>query len=69
LDVAWLWEPAPGRPEYRVPILEVEDAIREACRRWQVRKIVADPFRWAQSLQILAAMGCRCSSSRSPRSG
>jgi phage terminase large subunit-like protein len=57
LDVAGLWEPPPGRPEYRVPILEVEDAVREACRRWQVRQIVADPFRWARSLQILAADG------------
>jgi phage terminase large subunit-like protein len=57
LDVAGLWEPPPSRPEYRVPILEVEDAVREACRRWQVRQIVADPFRWARSLQILAAEG------------
>jgi len=57
LDVAGLWEPPAGRPEYRVPILDVEDAIRAARRRWQVRQIVADPFRWARSLQILAADG------------
>jgi phage terminase large subunit-like protein len=57
LDVAGLWEPPVGRPDWRVPIVAVEDAIRAACRRWQVRQIVADPFRWARSLQILAADG------------
>jgi phage terminase large subunit-like protein len=57
LDVAGLWEPPVGRPDWRVPIVAVEDAIRDACRRWQVRQIVADPFRWARSLQILAADG------------
>jgi phage terminase large subunit-like protein len=35
----------------------VEDAIRTACKRWQVRELVADPYRWARSLQILAAEG------------
>lgn len=55
LNVAGLWEPRPGHPGYRVPILEVEERRREACRRWRVRQIVADPFRWARSLQILAA--------------
>jgi hypothetical protein len=33
-------EPPPGRPDYRVPIVAVEDAIRECCRHWQVRQIV-----------------------------
>ena len=59
LDVAGCWEPPPGRPDWRVPIVAVEDAIRAACRRWQIRQIVADPFRWARSLQILAAIGLR----------
>jgi phage terminase large subunit-like protein len=57
LDVVGLWEPPAGHPDYRVPIFEVEDAIRAACRRWQVRSIVADPFRWARSLQLLEAEG------------
>jgi hypothetical protein len=33
LDVAGLWESPPGRPEYRVPILDVEEQVRECCRR------------------------------------
>jgi phage terminase large subunit-like protein len=37
LDVAGLWEPPAGRPEYRVPILDVDEAIWDECRRWQVR--------------------------------
>jgi phage terminase large subunit-like protein len=40
-----------------VPITDVEDTIREACQRWRVQAIVADPFRWARSLQLLAAEG------------
>lgn len=55
LDVAGLWEP--DRPDYRVPVADVEHAIREACRRWAVREIVADPFRWTRTLQALDAEG------------
>ena len=38
-----------------VPIAEVEDEIRAACRRWTVREIACDPARWARSLQVLEA--------------
>lgn len=55
LDVVAAWERPPGAgQEWTVPIVTVEDTIREACRRWQVREIVCDPFRWARSYQILA---------------
>jgi phage terminase large subunit-like protein len=47
----------PGDPEWRVPVLQVEDAIRQACRRWKVREVVADPAYWTRSLQILASEG------------
>ncbi|HEY5986520.1 MAG TPA: terminase large subunit [Streptosporangiaceae bacterium] len=54
VDVAACWERAPTDAEdWRVPILEVEDAIRAACRRWQVRQIACDPFRWARTYQVL----------------
>jgi phage terminase large subunit-like protein len=53
VELVELWQPNGGQ----VPITEVEDKIREACRRWQVREVVADPYRWARSLQILAAEG------------
>ena len=39
------------------PHVDVEDEIREACQRWRVKAIVADPFRWARSLQLLADDG------------
>lgn len=43
--------------DYRVPIVDVEDTIREACVRWNVTEIAADPYRWARSLQLLEAEG------------
>ena len=53
-DVLHVWDPA-GNPDYRVPVAEVEQTIREACRRWQVAEIIADPFRWTRTLQALEA--------------
>jgi len=55
VDVAGLWEPPARDPEYRVPVADVEDAIRAACLRWRVREVVADPFRWTRTLQALDA--------------
>jgi len=58
VDVAACWERPPQAAEdWRVPIFEVEQAIRHACRRWQVRQIVCDPFRWARTFQVLEAEG------------
>ena len=45
----------PDDAEYRVPVAEVEQTIRDACRRWQVVEIIADPFRWTRTLQALEA--------------
>lgn len=53
-DVLRVWDPA-GDPDYRIPVAEVEDTIRQACRRWQVVEIIADPFRWTRTLQALEA--------------
>ena len=53
LDVAGHWE-NPGDPEWRV---DVEDKIREACTRWRVKEITADPYRWQRTLQVLAKEG------------
>jgi phage terminase large subunit-like protein len=55
VDVVGLWEPPVGAMDYRVPVADVEEAIRQACRRWQVREIVADPFRWTRTIQALEA--------------
>src|SRR5260221_14564089 len=56
VDVVALWErPITADNSWRVPILEVEEAIRQACRRWDVREVVCDPFRWRRSMEILEA--------------
>lgn len=57
VTVAGLWERLSTDQDWRVPIMEVEDTIREACRRWQVVEVVADPARWARSLEVLAEEG------------
>jgi hypothetical protein len=42
--------------EWRVPMLEVEDLIRDcAARRWNVVELTADPYAWQRSLQVLEA--------------
>jgi phage terminase large subunit-like protein len=53
IDLVELWEAAGTQ----VPIVDVEEAIRQACRRWRVLEIAADPFRWARSLQLLDGEG------------
>lgn len=58
VDVVEAWEKPPeATNEWAVPIFDVEEKIREACRRWQVREIVCDPFRWARTYQILEEEG------------
>jgi phage terminase large subunit-like protein len=53
VDLVELWDAAGAQ----VPIVDVEEAIRQACRRWRVLEIAADPFRWARSLQLLDGEG------------
>lgn len=56
IDVVECWErPTDADNGWRVPIVDVEEAIRQACRRWNVRTIVCDPFRWARTIQALEA--------------
>lgn len=54
-DVLRVWERPDNDTSYRVPVAEVEQTIREACRRWHVVEIIADPFRWTRTLQALEA--------------
>jgi hypothetical protein len=55
LDVLGLWEnPNPADESYRVDVLDVENTIRDACRRWRVLEVTADPFRWQRTLAVLA---------------
>ncbi|MGV7767468.1 terminase, partial [Mycobacterium kansasii] len=47
----------PGDESWRVDVLAVEDAIRQACKRWKVREVAYDPYLFTRSAQILAAEG------------
>jgi phage terminase large subunit-like protein len=56
IDVAACWERPERAPEgWAVPIIDVEEEIRLACRRWKVKEIACDPYRWARTLQALDA--------------
>jgi phage terminase large subunit-like protein len=54
IEVIAYWQPDDENP---VPILDVEEAVRVACKERQVISIVCDPFRWQRSLQILLGEG------------
>ncbi len=53
VDVVEAWEKPSDEIDWTVDILEVEEVIRDACRRWQVQEIACDPARWARTYQIL----------------
>lgn len=52
-----VWSNPHGDPDYRVPLLDVEQEIREAHKRWSVREVVADPYRLGRTLEVLAGEG------------
>lgn len=56
-DKLAVWEKPPGDENWRVPVHDVEHAIREACKRYQVAEIAFDPFLWTLSAQALEAEG------------
>ena len=55
LFVIGMWQPTGS--DDQVDILAVEAALLEASQRFNVIELVADPFRWARSLQILFEAG------------
>lgn len=58
LWVIGAWEkPAADDPTWRVAIMDVEQAIREACGRWKVRAVACDPHRWQRSIELLGDEG------------
>jgi len=58
IDVVDCWErPKDAGQDWKVPILDVENAIRAACRRWNVREVACDPYRWARTIQVLGLDG------------
>jgi phage terminase large subunit-like protein len=57
IQVVEAWERPADETDWQVPILDVEQIIRDACRRWQVVEIACDPFRWARTYQVLEGEG------------
>lgn len=57
VEVVGLWEAPDDDVDWRVSMAEVEAAILSAAGRWQVIELTADPFRWARSLEVIAAAG------------
>ena len=48
-DTLAVWEKPPDDDEWRVPVLDVEQAIRDAAKRWRVREVAYDPYLWTRS--------------------
>ena len=54
IDLVQVWQrPNLKDSAWRVPILEVAETIRAACRRWDVVEIAADSYRWQHTLATL----------------
>lgn len=49
-QVGGLWTPEDGQD---VPVLEVEDRIRELASTYRVVEVAYDPFRWQRTAQVL----------------
>jgi len=49
MELVQMWE-NPGDPEYRIPILEVEEAVKQAAKTYDVRALGCDPYRWQRSM-------------------
>ncbi len=53
VQVVECWEAPAEQPTWRVSVLDVEDAVRDACKRWDVHEISVDPYRWSRSMELL----------------
>ena len=51
-----IWKPG-EEADGQVPVLEVEETIKDLAREYEVMEVVADPFRWAGMLQSLDRAG------------
>lgn len=56
-QVGGLWEPSKEDEGFEVSHLEVEDRIKELAGIYQVVEVIADPFRWQRTLQVLTEEG------------
>jgi len=53
VEVAGLWERPQAAAGWSVPRAEVKDAIRAACKRWDVLEIAWDPYLWLDAAEEL----------------
>lgn len=56
-DVLAVWEKPADDEGWQVPIAEVEDCIRRARNTYRVVELVADPWGWLRTMQLLEAEG------------
>ena len=54
-DVLGYWEPPERADDWSVPLHDVMEEIRKACRKYRVTEVVFDPFRYALVMQTLEA--------------
>lgn len=65
IEVGGYWEPVEGK---EVPILEVENHLRDLANRYKVMELIFDPYRWARTMQMLEDEGLPiCQFPQSPR--
>ena len=57
IELVGLWEPHIQSADYRVPILAVEERLRELRSIYQVREIVSDPHGFARTIELLSEEG------------
>jgi phage terminase large subunit-like protein len=58
ISVIGIWErPEGAGDDWKVPIAMVEQAIRDACTRYEVSEVVYDPYRWERTAQALEYEG------------
>ena len=55
--VVGLWEKPADSVEWRVPVADVEQTLRDAARSMNVVEIGMDPYRWQRSMQVLEDEG------------
>jgi len=52
-----LWEKPPDVKEWRVPVVDVENALRATTRDLPVAEVGMDPYRWQRSMSVLEDEG------------
>lgn len=57
IKVLGLWEKPSDDDSWRVPRAQVKDAIRQACRDWDVREVAWDEYLWLDSAEELEEEG------------